>query len=98
MPPVGGLDPNKLPVRWQVSGMAEIGNDNASAIVEGGHEYIIRLQITVNDVTAVEVLNAHQQLSDYYRCLDVIETSSFELHIRKQISTCNEVLENITIN
>lgn len=61
--------------------MTEIGDDNASAIIQGSHKYVVRLQVAMNDVTVVKILDTHQHLSDYYRSFNIVKAPSLELHI-----------------
>lgn len=80
-PPLGWLDSRKDLVGWQVPGVAEIGNDNTSAIVQASHEYVIRLEVAMNDVTVVQVLYTLQHLPDDDGSFDVVETPSLVLDI-----------------
>lgn len=66
-------------LRLDDSSAAKVREDNPASIRKRRHEYVIRLQVAVDNILVMEVVQSHQNLSHDNGSFDIAEPAAFVL-------------------
>jgi len=70
-------------------------NDTCSGFV-GGHQDIVRLEISVYDIAIVKILYSFEDLPDDQSSIGVRDIAAFGVDVREQVAPTNELLEDVS--